>query len=111
MICDLIHYFILIFIILIPFSPIQILKYIFIFPLFLPLLWLIFGDCPLNLFNKNYNKNNKFQYQLLKKIFPTISNDTANSLITFGLLLIVIISSIRIIHFYKGYQNFSLGLK
>lgn len=89
------HYFVIFFIISIPFHPMKILKYTFIIPLLIPTLWLFFGDCPLTLLHGKNDKDEIFTQELYSRYIPNISLKTTDNLNTFILVLVVSLISIR----------------
>ena len=102
-----IHLLILLFVILLPLTPIKYLKYIYFTPVVLPIVWVIFKKCPLNDMHKDDIKkyNNKFFYSITKRVFPNINVEQSYNVATLLLLLSVIISSIRIMIYYKIYKK------
>ena len=50
---DIIHLIIVLVIVLIPFYPLNILKYAIYVPMILASIWLFFGNCPLTIATKN----------------------------------------------------------
>ena len=101
-----IHILILLYIILLPLTPIKYLKYIFITPVIIPLIWVIFKKCPLSDLHKDDTKkyDNKFFYSITKRIFPNINVEESYNIATLILLLSVIISSLRIMIYYNIYK-------
>lgn len=97
-----IHNLIILFIFLIPIYPIEILKYTFFIPIFLPLLWLIYGDCPLS----KYYKNDDFIFDAIRFILNKIKlkKNTIEPRVVyvfyFFLMLIFFISTLRLFNHY-----------
>lgn len=98
------HMLIPLFIITLPLLPVYILKKVFFLPIILPLIWLIFGDCPINRLHKNKNKNGSFINSLLSMVFPNINKKITNNIIIIVLLLSVIMSSLKIMFYYRIYK-------
>jgi len=90
-----IHYLIILFFISLPLYPVNILKYIYFVPIILPLLWIIYGNCPITDLDRKTNQSN-FIHSLFLKVFPKITIKMSDHIITFILVLIVILSSLKI---------------
>ena len=99
------HYLIPLFFISIPLFPVNILKYIFFIPIILPLLWIIYGNCPLTNLHKKTLNEPTFLHSLFLKIFPKITAKTSDYIITFILILIVILSSLKIMIKHGVYKE------
>ena len=98
------HAMIPLMIVIMPLLPVYILKKIFFLPLILPLIWIIFGDCPINKLHKNKTKNDGFIKSLLINIWPKINTKMINNIITFVLSLSITLSAIKIMFYYKIYR-------
>ena len=98
------HMIIPIYIILMPFLPVKILKKIFYLPIILPLMWIIFGECPLNKLHKKQVENKDFIQSILSNLYPKISKRLSNNITTFILLLSVVLSALKIMIYYKIYK-------
>ena len=92
-----IHFIVFFLILAIPLYPKKTLKYAMFVPLILPLIWIIFGGCPLTSesYEENGNKHN-FTYNILKVIVPNIKKQLVTYLVTFYCVAIVIICHFRL---------------
>lgn len=88
-----IHFFIFIFCIFLPFYPIFLLKYIFILPILIPILWLIFNKCPISFFEKKPT--------FVSILTKNIDKQTANYISTIILTLSIAIIIVRLSNYYN----------
>ena len=79
----------------IPFLPLKIIKryYLYLIPLLLASIWLIFGGCPISF--THINEGNKTHHNL-KKIFPNISEKVSDNIAYFILITIITIITYRL---------------
>lgn len=98
------HFLIPIFIVATPILPINILKYIFWWPIILYIIWLIFGTCPITTsttVSKENTDSNNFVLPILRQIISkNITQEQSDNLINITIILSLIISGYRL-HFYK----------
>jgi len=96
-----------IYIAILPFLPVRILRYLFVTPILLPIIWLIFDGCPVSKSDKNIVKNYKgsFVYSLTSRVFPNITLKGSNNLMKLIILSSVIISAVRVQYHYGVYNN------
>ena len=98
------HTLVPLFIITMPLLPIKVLKRIFFIPIILPIIWLIFGKCPINDLHKEQNDEGGFIITLLKNIIPDITAKSTDNLVIITMMLSIIISSYRIMLKYGVYK-------
>lgn len=91
-------------IIFMPMLSVEKLKYVFILPILLPLIWIICGTCPLNKFHENESGKSFIQSIIKKFLNIDVTLSLTRNIITFGLLLSVIISALKIMLHYKIYN-------
>lgn len=89
------HYIIILIILTLPWLPLNILRYIFFIPLIIPLLWVIFGDCPLTMAHGKNNNNQNFTQEIYSNIIPNISAIQTDNINTFILVLLMTIIAYR----------------
>ncbi len=97
-----IHMLIIILVILIPIYPIEIIKYTFFIPIILPIIWLIFGDCPLSKYHyKGIGPFDIIRF-ILKKL--KLKESTIENRVIYvyylTLMLIFALSILRLINHY-----------
>ena len=92
-----IHVFWLMFMLSIPFLPLNIIKryYLYMVPLLIHILWEIFDGCPISKFHVQGEKYN-FVHSLLKQVFPKISEEKTNQMIEWHLIIMMIIIIYRL---------------
>ena len=91
------------FIVLLPFLPVKYLRYCFVFPILLPITWIILGKCPLT--TNEDNEQGGFIHLKLKTIWPTITPKISENVTTFVLIFIVIVSALKIMIKKQIYKN------
>ena len=76
------HLLVPIYITILPFLPVKILRYLFVTPIILPIVWLIFNGCPISKSDEEIVKKYKgsFIYSINKRIFPNITLKTSKTL-------------------------------
>ena len=89
------HYIVILVILTLPWLPLNILRYIFFIPLIIPLLWLIFGDCPLTMAHGKNDKNQNFTQKIYSNFIPNISEAKTDNINTFILVLSMTIIAYR----------------
>ena len=90
------HFIIPISILMLPLLPIEILKYVYFYPIIFPIIWLIFKGCP---WTKVHSKKDRdlFIYPILKKIYKKITIDQTRQIVTICLMGSMLVSSYLII--------------
>ena len=101
-----IHIILFLLLLLILFMPLKIQKYgLFIIPLIVSFLWIIFNDCPLNGLHKKEVENKYFLQSLLKLFNIDITKKLSRHIMTFIFILIPTLYCIRITYFKKFYKK------
>jgi len=93
-----IHLFLSLTLLTIPFWPLEYLQYGVYIPLIIATLWIIFNGCPLTKIQTNLNSDN-FTKELLKYFMPNISTKYTEHINTFLLLFVTVIGFNRL--YYK----------
>jgi hypothetical protein len=98
-----IHILLVIFVISIPFMPLHIVKKIFWLPLIFPMIWKIFGRCPLNDLHEG-NSTDGCIHSILQNMFPKLSRENSNDISHIFVFGTFIISLYRIDKAKKYYR-------
>jgi len=97
-----IHLLLVIFVILTPLAPLYLLKYLFILPLLIYTIWVIFNNCPINILHrsdKNSKDENFFVHDVLKTyINKDITRDRSHIISAFVSVGLVTISAFRFLY-------------
>jgi hypothetical protein len=101
----LIHYLILLFLISMPLLPINILRHIYFIPVIIPLLWVLFGSCPLTMAHGQNGDSESFTQSIYKHIYPNTTIYHTHSLNTLILVAIICLSTRKLIHKPDAYIN------
>ena len=86
---------------LIPIYPIYIIKYMFVIPCLIYLVWLVCDGCPLNKFHQGKKTDDEIKPHFLfreiyQKFYPNLSEERSYNVTGFILTLIVTICAIRL---------------
>lgn len=73
------HVILILFVISIPLLPLRMVKKFYLLPLIFPVIWAVFGRCPMNDLHKQESTSG-FVHEHLRYIFPNISTDEANNI-------------------------------
>ena len=92
-----IHYALLVCIICMPLYPVKILKHIYYFPVIIPLLWVICGECPLTAAHGQNEARDSFTQSIYKKVYPDISEHDTDSINALILVSVVCLSARKLI--------------
>ena len=91
------HYAIIAFILFMPLYPINILKHIYYFPVIIPLLWVICGECPLTAAHGRNEARDSFTQSIYKKFYPDITEHRTDSINALILVSVVCLSTRKLI--------------
>ncbi len=97
-----IHFLIPISIVLTPILPINILRYIFWWPIVLYIIWIIFGTCPITKATKVSKENpdsKNFILPILRKLISNkLTKNQSDHIVNIIILLSIIISGYRLLY-------------
>ena len=101
------HLLVPIYITILPFLPVRILRYLFFTPVLLPIIWLIFDGCPISKADADIVKNYKgsFVYSINKRIFPNITLKGSNNLMKLIIMSSMAISAFKVQYYYGVYSK------
>ena len=94
------HLLLVICVIFTVFTPLYLLKYLFIIPFLIYCIWMIFDDCPINRLHRNTNnkKDNFFIYDVLKNFNKDLKEQRAHIITGFVSVALVTISAFRFLY-------------
>ena len=72
------HVILILFVISIPLLPLRMVKKFYLLPLIFPVIWKIFGRCPMNDLHQPHSTSG-FVHEHLRYIFPNMSDAEANN--------------------------------
>ena len=78
-VCVAIHLAIILCVICIPLMPLKILRQVYFIPAIFPVIWIIFGDCPLNRFHENMD-DNSFTKKMLSHVSIDVTTTRASEI-------------------------------
>ena len=90
-ILEIIHIILILFVVTLPLQPVRILKYCYFIPIIMPLLWVVFGSCPISTAHGNHPDKVSFTRKFYMKIKKDITQAETSNINTFILVLLMVL--------------------
>jgi hypothetical protein len=90
-ILEVIHIIIILFVATLPLQSVKVLKYCYFIPIIMPLLWVIFGSCPISTAHGNHPDKISFTRKHYMKIKKDITQKETSDINTLILVLIMVL--------------------
>jgi hypothetical protein len=90
-ILEIIHIILILFVVTLPLQPVKILKYCYFIPIIMPLLWVVFGSCPISTAHGNHPDKVSFTRKFYMKIKKNITQAETSNINTLLLVLIMVL--------------------
>lgn len=90
-ILEIIHIILILFVVTLPLQPVRILKYCYFIPIIMPLLWVVFGSCPISTAHGNHPDKVSFTRKFYMKIKKDITQAETSNINTLILVLIMVL--------------------
>tara|TARA_B100000242_G_C42985430_1_gene457389 strand:- start:215 stop:535 length:321 start_codon:yes stop_codon:yes gene_type:complete len=90
-ILEIIHIILILFVVTLPLQSVKVLKYCYFLPIIMPLLWVIFGSCPMSTAHGDHPDKISFTRKYYMKIKKDITQSQTSDINTLILVLIMVL--------------------